>query len=392
MKPKILIGAGKGKLLPVLNMYLTELGIPAQNPGRKLVYEIEREDCTLQIALLRWQDIRKNYNKFDLITYGTDQWLEEGHKAMIALKYFPQENCRLSLLVPEKLKDKKDSDFLQRSRVATSYPKLAREYLGVPSENILEMSGSVETAVGLGWADCIFDVVESGTTARENGLLEKKSYARLGAVLATCRPERIPLMINLGLIPEQQEKKIIAFEGNDGSGKSTVAKNVVQTGFWKNLPTVLVSPYSGDIGRNADSLRVEGMYEEWTSVVGKNHWRAPQTISAVYDRSILTCLTELLKHNVPEERILRVMNSWKEFPELLFLCKASMATLVERVSDRSAHDEFDEEAVLKEYEVLYDKAADYARKELGVNVIELNTEKPLEETLADVKKNLEVQK
>jgi len=37
---------------------------------------------------------------------------------------------------------------------------------------IIELSGSVELAPGLGLADCIVDLVESGRTLRENGLRE----------------------------------------------------------------------------------------------------------------------------------------------------------------------------------------------------------------------------
>src|SRR5262249_9044192 len=155
-----LIGAGKGRLLPVLDRFLAEIGLSAAARGRKLVYDLEAERYVLRIAHLRWEDIRKNYNQFDMITYGADQWLEGGHKAMIALRYYPQGECRLSLLAPQGSAPL-TSAALAGKRVATSYPTLAREYLGVPEENIVRMSGGVETAVGLGWADCAFDVVES---------------------------------------------------------------------------------------------------------------------------------------------------------------------------------------------------------------------------------------
>ncbi|MFI7588926.1 ATP phosphoribosyltransferase [Spongisporangium articulatum] len=57
-------------------------------------------------------------------------------------------------------------------RVATSYPGLVRQYLadrGVDAE-VVRLDGAVETAVNLGVADVIADVVETGTTLRAAGL------------------------------------------------------------------------------------------------------------------------------------------------------------------------------------------------------------------------------
>jgi len=57
-------------------------------------------------------------------------------------------------------------------RVATKYPHLTAEYFGargIPVE-VIRLSGSVELAPALGLADVIVDLVETGTTLRENGL------------------------------------------------------------------------------------------------------------------------------------------------------------------------------------------------------------------------------
>jgi len=57
-------------------------------------------------------------------------------------------------------------------RVATKYPRIAARHFvehGQPVE-IIELSGSVELAPVLDLADCIVDLVETGTTLRENGL------------------------------------------------------------------------------------------------------------------------------------------------------------------------------------------------------------------------------
>ena len=59
-------------------------------------------------------------------------------------------------------------------RVATKYPRIAAAHFGARGRpvEIIQLSGSVELAPGLGLADCIVDLVESGRTLRENGLKE----------------------------------------------------------------------------------------------------------------------------------------------------------------------------------------------------------------------------
>jgi len=64
---------------------------------------------------------------------------------------------------------------LRGARVATSFPRLATEFLPAPIE-LVDVHGSVELAPRLGLADAIVDLVSSGSTLRTNGL---RSIARL---------------------------------------------------------------------------------------------------------------------------------------------------------------------------------------------------------------------
>jgi len=59
-------------------------------------------------------------------------------------------------------------------RVATKYPRIAAAHFGARGRpvEIIELSGSVELAPGLGLADCIVDLVQTGATLAENGLKE----------------------------------------------------------------------------------------------------------------------------------------------------------------------------------------------------------------------------
>lgn len=93
-------------------------------------------------------------------------------------------HCRLSLAVPEEMEINAISE-LENARIATSYPALTRYLLekqGVKTE-IVELSGSVEIAPGLGTADAISDLVSTGTTLRANHLRELEELYQSQAAL-----------------------------------------------------------------------------------------------------------------------------------------------------------------------------------------------------------------
>jgi ATP phosphoribosyltransferase len=92
--------------------------------------------------------------------------------------------CRLSLAVPEDSTATGAED-LHGRRIATSYPALTRallDRLGVDA-TIVELSGSVEIAPGMGTADAISDLVSTGTTLRANHLRELQVLYRSTAAL-----------------------------------------------------------------------------------------------------------------------------------------------------------------------------------------------------------------
>lgn len=384
-KPVIKLGAGKGKLLPVLQQYLKQLEIPKIENSRKLVHRFEKDNYILEVTLLRWEDIKRYAHEFDMIIYGSDQWLESGHKSMISLQYFEQKNCRISLMVRKEQKNMPIQYFRER-KVATSYTNLAKEYLGIKEENIVKISGSVEAAVTLGWADSIFDVIETGKSAEDNGLVEYKTFVKFGAILATKKAEKIPLFEDLGLIKKQKKGKIIAFDGLDGSGKSTLAKYLVQNPILNSNSTVLITPYSGSIGSQAKSLWNAGKYFEWATIIGKNHWKAPENVNSIYDRSILTFLTDLINEKLPEERILEAIKTWEPLPDILFFCDIPpQISLERRTQDK---DQFDELKSLEKYYVLYKNAIDFVEKHNLVKIIKLDTNMPIEDCIKQVEKSI----
>ncbi|WP_341661732.1 ATP phosphoribosyltransferase [Blattabacterium cuenoti] len=94
--------------------------------------------------------------------------------------------CRLSIAVPKSLSYNKIKD-LDGKRIATSYPFLVREFFKKRYINaeIHEISGAVEIAPGIGLADCICDLVSSGSTLFMNGLKEVETVLQSEAVLAS---------------------------------------------------------------------------------------------------------------------------------------------------------------------------------------------------------------
>jgi ATP phosphoribosyltransferase len=98
--------------------------------------------------------------------------------------------CNLSLAVPENMEISSGKE-LEGKRIATSYPALTRSLLraqGIETK-IVELSGSVEIAPGLGTADAISDLVSTGTTLRANHLRELEVlFSSQAALYCTTRP------------------------------------------------------------------------------------------------------------------------------------------------------------------------------------------------------------
>ncbi len=74
-------------------------------------------------------------------------------------------------------------DKVAHARVATKYPRVTTAYFlgrGLAVE-VVKLQGSVEIAPGLGLADCIVDIVETGRTLLDNGLEVRETVAESSA-------------------------------------------------------------------------------------------------------------------------------------------------------------------------------------------------------------------
>ena len=89
--------------------------------------------------------------------------------------------CRMCVAGPSDFKD----NCSRALRVATKFPHIAGRYYGQQSRciDIIKLNGSIELAPILGLSDVIVDIVETGTTLKENGLAPLEVIAPISARL-----------------------------------------------------------------------------------------------------------------------------------------------------------------------------------------------------------------
>ena len=139
-----------------------------RNKGRKLILEVP--DANLEVVLAKAADVITyvEHGACDMGVVGKDTILEYGG-SFFEIADLGFGKCRFALAV------KKGTDFYagyQVKRIATKYPGVARAFFADKGMDvdIIKIEGSVELAPLLGLSDGIVDIVETGTTLRENGL------------------------------------------------------------------------------------------------------------------------------------------------------------------------------------------------------------------------------
>ena len=173
----------KGRLNEDTVSLMADAGISASASHRKLISEAS--GFPLHVLYLRDDDIPQAVamGVADIGIVGLNEVLEKEQDVDVRMK-LGFGACRLSLAVP-KSADYSGIKWFEGKRVATSYPVILRNYF---SENnirafVHEIAGSVEVAPAVGMADAIFDIVSSGGTLIQNGLVEEETVIRSEAVL-----------------------------------------------------------------------------------------------------------------------------------------------------------------------------------------------------------------
>lgn len=182
----ITIALSKGRILKQTLPLLEQIGVqPLDDPhsSRKLIFETNKKD--LQFVIIRATDV-PTYVQFgaaDLGLVGKDGLMEHGGEGLCELLDMQISKCRLMTAVPKALKDQPRSS--KRLRVASKYVKLAQQYYqsqGIQAE-IIKLYGAMELAPTVGLADEIVDLVETGSTLKANGLVEKDLIANISCRL-----------------------------------------------------------------------------------------------------------------------------------------------------------------------------------------------------------------
>ncbi len=121
------------------------------------------------------------YGAADLGIVGKDTILEEGRKLYEVLD-LRTGRCRMCVCGPESARERlKHHELI---RVATKYPHIAKDYFynrKYQTVEIIKLNGSVELAPIVGLSDVIVDIVETGSTLRENGLVVLEEVCPLSA-------------------------------------------------------------------------------------------------------------------------------------------------------------------------------------------------------------------
>ena len=162
----------KGRLFEETMTMLEESSIKVESGKRTLL--VKAKNFPVEILYLRDDDIPQAVATgiADVGIVGENEFEEKGEDADI-IKRLDFSKCRLSLAIP-KAADYNGIQWFNGKKIATSYPHILKNFLdknGVKAE-IHTIMGSVEIAPGIGMADCIFDIVSSGSTLVSNNLKE----------------------------------------------------------------------------------------------------------------------------------------------------------------------------------------------------------------------------
>ena len=188
-RERVVIAVPKGRILEQLSQRLQRAGIPADAltaNSRKLVREDEKSG--LRYLLLKPDDVPTyvEYGAADLGVVGRDVLMERNYDVLAPVD-LDIGKCRMMVcgLPDESLSGERERPL----RVATKFPQIAERHFrtkGIPVELIF-CQGSVELAPLTGLADVIVDLVETGETLRQNGLVTLDKVADISAVLIANR-------------------------------------------------------------------------------------------------------------------------------------------------------------------------------------------------------------
>ena len=179
------IALTKGRLAKRTLELLEKTGITCEEmkdpASRKLIFTDEKHK--LKFFLAKGPDVPTyvEYGAADIGIVGEDTILEEQRKIYEVLD-LGFGKCRMCVCGPKENEELiKHQEFI---RVATKYPNIARDFFYNKKHQtveIIKLNGSIELAPIVGLTEVIVDIVETGSTLRENGLQVLEEVCPLSA-------------------------------------------------------------------------------------------------------------------------------------------------------------------------------------------------------------------
>ncbi|BBF42261.1 ATP phosphoribosyltransferase [Lachnospiraceae bacterium KM106-2] len=181
----ITFALAKGRLAKKTLEMLETIGITCEEmkdkDSRKLIFV--NEELKLRFFLAKATDVPTyvEYGAADIGVVGKDTILEEGRK-MYEVLDLGIGKCKMCVAGPKEAKGLLSHGEL--IRVATKYPNIAKDYFYHKKHQTVEiimLNGSIELAPIVGLSEVIVDIVETGSTLRENGLVVLEDICPLSA-------------------------------------------------------------------------------------------------------------------------------------------------------------------------------------------------------------------
>lgn len=179
------VALGKGRLAKSAMELFDKIGITCEEmkdkDSRKLIFV--NEEYKMRFFLSKGPDVPTyvEYGAADIGIVGEDTILEEARNVYEVLD-LGFGKCRMCVCGP-----KEAADYLKHQeliRVATKYPRIAKNYFYNRKDqtiDIIKLNGSIELAPIVGLSEVIVDIVETGSTLRENGLVVLEEICPLSA-------------------------------------------------------------------------------------------------------------------------------------------------------------------------------------------------------------------
>lgn len=175
----------KGRLAKKTLELLEKTGITCEEmkdpDSRKLIFV--NEELKMKFFLAKGPDVPTyvEYGAADIGVVGRDTIMEEQRKLYEVLD-LGFGACRMCVCGPESARALLKSQ--EPIRVATKYPNIAKDYFYNQKNQtveIIKLNGSIELAPIVGLSEVIVDIVETGSTLRENGLVVLEEVCPLSA-------------------------------------------------------------------------------------------------------------------------------------------------------------------------------------------------------------------